>query len=151
MNIAKRKDRASANTALDFSRAFSGFLDGFFSHEPAAGGFEFSEWNPKADIVEKEKEYVIAADIPGADEKGLSVEITDGVLTIRGERKYEHEDKGEGYSRIERSYGSFTRSFQLPDSVEADKIAASYDKGVLTVKVPKGKEKERKKIDVKVG
>ncbi len=151
MNITRRKGSVPANRTPSFYNDFSSMLDGFFSGEPFIKDLQFSEWNPKADIVEKDKEYVIQADIPGANEKDLNVEVVDGILTVTGERKYEHEDTKNGYTSIERSYGSFTRSFELPENAEVDKITAGYDKGVLTVKIPKSKAKETKKIGIKVG
>ena len=101
--------------------------------------------------MENEKGYEITADLPGMDEKNIEVKVTDGVLTMKGERREEMEEKKKDYYLQERSYGSFQRSFELPDSVDADKIEANFKKGVLTVKLPKKVEAQKpaKKIEVK--
>ena len=106
---------------------------------------------PAVDVVESEKGYEITADLPGMDEKNIEVKVTDGVLTMKGERREEMEEKKKDYYLQERSYGSFQRSFELPDSVDADKIEANFKKGVLTVKLPKKVEAQKpaKKIEVK--
>ncbi len=106
---------------------------------------------PAVDVVESEKAYEITADLPGMDEKNIEVKVTDGVLTMKGERQEEKEEKKKDYYLQERSFGSFQRSFELPDSVDADKIEASFKKGVLTVKLPKKAEAQKpaKKIEVK--
>jgi len=107
---------------------------------------------PAVDVVESEKGYEITADLPGMDEKNIEVKVTDGVLTMKGERQEEKEEKKTGYYLQERSFGSFQRSFEMPESVDADKIEASFKKGVLTVKLPKKAEAQKpaKKIEVKV-
>ncbi len=106
---------------------------------------------PAVDVVESEKAYEITADLPGMDEKNIEVKVTDGVLTMKGERQEEKEEKKKDYYLQERSFGSFQRSFELPDSVDAEKIEASFKKGVLTVKLPKKAEAQKpaKKIEVK--
>jgi|SRR6516164_1025343 len=106
---------------------------------------------PAVDVLENEKGYEITADLPGMDEKNIEVKVTDGVLTMKGERREEMEEKKKDYYLQERSYGSFQRSFELPDSVDADKIEANFKKGVLTVKLPKKVEAQKpaKKIEVK--
>ena len=107
---------------------------------------------PAVDVVESEKGYEITADLPGMDEKNIEVKVIDGVLTMKGERQEEKEEKKTGYYLQERSLGSFQRSFEMPESVDADKIEASFKKGVLTVKLPKkaDAQKSAKKIEVKV-
>ena len=104
---------------------------------------------PAFDITESEKEYKVVAELPGMDEKELDVTFTDGILTVKGEKKQETEDKGETYHRIERRYGSFQRSFRIPDHVQADKIEATYKDGVLKLMIPKSEESEVKKIEIK--
>jgi HSP20 family protein len=106
---------------------------------------------PAVDVAEKDKEYEITAELPGLDEKNIEVKIANGVLTIRGEKKEEKEEKQKDYHLSERSYGSFMRSFQLPEGVDEGKIAASFVKGVLTVKVPKSTQalKKEKTINIK--
>ena len=106
---------------------------------------------PAVDVVESDKGYEITADLPGMDEKNIEVKVTDGVLSIKGERQEEKEEKKKDYFLQERSYGSFQRSFELPESIDADKIEASFKKGVLTLKLPKKAEAQKpaKKIEVK--
>jgi HSP20 family protein len=106
---------------------------------------------PAVDVIESEKGYEITADLPGMDEKNIEVKVSDGVLTMKGERQEEKEEKKKDYYLQERSFGSFQRSFELPESVDADKIEASFKKGVLTVKLPKKPEAQKpaKKIEVK--
>ncbi len=106
---------------------------------------------PAVDVVETEKAYEVAADLPGMDEKNIEVKVADGVLTIKGEKQQEREEKKKDYYLQERSFGSYQRSFELPDGVDADKIEASFKKGVLTVTLPKKPEaqKSTKKIEVK--
>ena len=106
---------------------------------------------PPADVSETDNAYEITAELPGMDEKNVEVKVANGVLTIRGEKQDEKEEKKKGYHMRERSYGSFERSFQVPDGVDADKIEANFKKGVLTVILPKSAEaqKAEKKITVK--
>jgi HSP20 family protein len=106
---------------------------------------------PVVDVVEKEKEYQISAELPGLDEKDVEVSVADDMLTIKGEKKEEKEEKAKNYYLSERRYGAFQRSFQLPAGVDAEKIEASFQKGVLTVILPKTPEaqKKEKKIAIK--
>jgi HSP20 family protein len=106
---------------------------------------------PAVDIVEKDNAYEVTADLPGIDEKNIEVKLSDGSLTIRGEKKEEKEEKKKDYYLHERHFGSFERSFRLPETVDTDKIEASFKKGVLTVTLPKKLEAQKpaKKIDVK--
>jgi len=104
---------------------------------------------PVIDISETEKEYVITGEIPGIDTKDLDVTLTDGILTIKGEKKQENEEQEENYHRIERRYGSFERSFRIPEKVKTDKLNATYKDGVFKLSLPKGEVVEAKKIEVK--
>jgi len=106
---------------------------------------------PAMDLVEKDKEYEITAELPGIDEKNVEIKLSNQMLTIKGEKREEKEEKEKDYYLSERRYGSFQRSFQLPEGVDADKIEANFAKGVLTVKLPKTMEaqKAEKKITVK--
>jgi HSP20 family protein len=100
------------------------------------------------DVTETEKEYEVKAELPGMEEKDVEVTLTDGVLTIRGEKKTDHEEKGKGFHMVERSYGSFSRSLELPAGIDPETIKASLEKGVLTVSIPK-KAADVKKVEVK--
>jgi HSP20 family protein len=106
---------------------------------------------PVVDVVEKEKEYQVSAELPGLDEKDIEVSVSDDMLTIKGEKKEEKEEKAKNYYLSERRYGAFQRSFQVPSGVDAEKIEASFQKGVLTVTLPKSPEaqKKEKKITIK--
>jgi HSP20 family protein len=117
-------------------------FDRFFTGWPAL---------PAVDLVEKDDEYRISAELPGLDEKNVEVKLSGGVLTISGEKKDEREEKEKGYSFSERRYGAFKRGFRVPDGVDTDKVSASFAKGVLTVVLPKtaGAKRAEKKIDIK--
>jgi HSP20 family protein len=106
---------------------------------------------PKVDVSETADGYRIEAELPGMDEKDISVTLSDGMLTIKGEKKVEHEEKKKDYYLSERSYGTVQRSFRLPETVDADKISAEFAKGVLTLELPKTKEakSQERKIDIK--
>ena len=106
---------------------------------------------PAVDLVESDKAYEVTAELPGMDEKNIDVKVTDGRLTIKGEKQEEKEEKKKDYYLHERRFGSFERSFELPESVDAEKIEASFKKGVLTVTLPKKAEAQKpaKKIEVK--
>jgi HSP20 family protein len=106
---------------------------------------------PAVDVAEKEKEYEITAELPGMDEKHIDIKLSNGVLTIKGEKKEEKEEREKDYYMSERRYGSFMRSFQVPEGVDESKIEAGFAKGVLTVKLPKTVEaqKSAKKINIK--
>jgi HSP20 family protein len=108
------------------------------------------DWAPRVDIAETDKEFVIKAEIPEVQKEDVKVTVDSGVLTIRGERKQEKEEKGKKFHRIERYYGSFVRSFTLPDNVDEAKIEATFKGGMLNLQIPKIKEAKPKAIEVKV-
>jgi len=109
-----------------------------------------STFIPAVDLVEKDDEYVAKIELPGVSKDEVKITLQDNLLTIRGEKKEEKETKESNYHRIERSYGSFQRSFTLPTSVKNDKVDAQYKDGILTVTLPKAEEAKRKQIEVKV-
>jgi HSP20 family protein len=111
---------------------------------------EDGNWIPAFDITESEKEYKVSAELPGIDVKNLEVSLVEGVLKIKGEKRQESEKKEDNYLRIERSYGSFDRSFRIPNGVEANKIDATYKDGILNLTIPKAKETKTKKIKINV-
>ena len=130
----------------NYNRLFDEFFNEFsFALHP----FNGEGFNPSVDISETDTEIKIAAELPGLDENDIEVSLADNVLTISGEKKAEHEDEGENYHRVERSYGSFKRSVTLSHEVEADKIEATFKNGVLTVVLPKAPEAQTRKISVK--
>jgi HSP20 family protein len=113
-------------------------------------GMEPGEWSPQVDIAETDKEFVIKAEIPEVKKEDVKVTVENGILTIRGERNQETEEKGKKFHRIERHYGSFTRSFTLPDNVDAAHIKASFKDGMLGLQLQKTAEAKPKSIEVKV-
>jgi HSP20 family protein len=124
-----------------------------FDVEPSWRGELTFGNTPAVDIAEGDKEYEITAELPGMEERDIDVKYADGVLTIKGEKKEETEEKRKDYYISERRFGSFQRSFQVPAGIEADKIDASFKNGVLTVTLPKSVEaqKREKKIEIKKG
>jgi HSP20 family protein len=108
------------------------------------------EWTPLADITEDEKEYLIKAELPEMKKEEVKVTVENGVLTISGERKFEKEEKKRKYHRVERGYGTFMRSFTLPDNADATKIKAEFKNGLLTVHLPKTEHAKPKQIEVNV-
>jgi HSP20 family protein len=106
-------------------------------------------WAPTVDMIDQKDEIVVKADLPGLEEKDIEVTVQDGTLMIRGERKEEKEEKKEDYYFAERSYGAFLRSLPLPTGVEAERVKASFRKGVLEIHLPKAKEAKGKKIEIK--
>lgn len=141
-------------------RIFGSFTSGFpslpalrrsFGFEPAFRfDTSFGVTAPAVDVAETEKEFLITAELPGIDEKNLDVTLSNGVLTIKGEKREEKEEKEKNYYLSERRYGSFQRTFQLPDGVDQNKIAANFEKGVLRVTLPKTAEAvtQQKKIPI---
>ncbi len=109
-----------------------------------------SQWTPLVDISEDDKEYLVKAELPELKKDDVKVSVENGELTISGERKSEKEEKGKKFHRIERSYGSFMRSFTLPEAVKADKVTAEFKDGVLSVRLPKDESAKPKTIEVKV-
>ena len=126
----------------EIDRLFEGFTRGF-------AGFPSRDVMPSMDLSETDKEIEITAELPGLEEKDIQLNVADNVLTIRGEKKNEREETKKDYHLVERSYGSFTRTVQLPDGVNPDSIKAVMSKGVLKVTVPKPAPAQTKKIDVK--
>lgn len=136
-------------------RNLSSFQDQFnrlleTTREGQADNSALTSWAPAVDIYENENELVIKADLPDIDEKDLDVRVENNTLTVRGERKFEQQVKEENYLRVERAYGSFSRSFSLPSSVNTEAIKAEYKNGVLTVELPKRAESKPKQVKVNV-
>jgi len=106
---------------------------------------------PAVDVYEDEHNVTLKIEVPGIDEKDIDVRIENNVLTVHGERKFEKDEKEENFRRVERQYGSFTRTFNLPTTVDAEKVSAHYDKGILKVALPKKAEAKPKQIKVSIG
>jgi HSP20 family protein len=107
-------------------------------------------WSPAVDIYETENELVLKADVPDVDAKQVGIQIENGTLTLKGERKFEDQKNGKGFHRIERSYGTFVRAFSLPETVEADKVKADYKNGVLTITLPKKEVAKPRTVNVEI-
>ncbi len=124
----------------------------FFSETPMRRGeaLEWGEWFPEFDLSETKNELIVKAEVPGINPKDVSISLVDNMLTIKGEKKQEKEEKEENYHLLERSYGSFTRSVRLPQEVQSDKITAAYKNGLLKVTLPKSEEAKTKEIKIKV-
>jgi HSP20 family protein len=140
------------NPFVLFRQEMNSLFDNF-SHgldiEP--GWSRLGSFNPKVDVKESDKEIVIAAELPGMEDRDIDISLTKDALTIKGEKKQEKEDKGKDYYRMERSYGSFTRTIPLPAEIYTEKAKAEFKKGVLNISLPKTVKaiKETKKIPVK--
>jgi|SRR5687768_8890736 len=124
-------------------------FNGFFGDSPDAGTAR--RWTPAMDLVETDDHFVLRADLPGLEEGDVSIEFQDGVLTLSGERRSEHEESREGYHRVERAYGHFSRALTLPEGVDADAIEASFDRGVLEVRIPKPAERKPRRVQIGLG
>lgn len=109
-----------------------------------------AEWSPLVDISEDEKEYIVKAEIPEMKKEDIKINVHDDVLSISGERKYEKEEKGKKYHRVERAYGSFMRSFTLPEDADGSRVSAEYKDGVLKLHLPKSEKAKPKAIEIKI-
>jgi HSP20 family protein len=150
--------RDSGNPFAEFhkemNRLFDNFSENMFSLSPIRRDLpEISAAFPKMDVSETDKEFKISAELPGMDEKDIDVSVSNEVLTIKGEKKAEKEEKKPNFYRMERSYGAFQRSVPLPAEVEKDQVKASFKKGVLNIVLPKSEKavKESKKIEINSG
>lgn len=158
--VVVKKSSPSQTGPLEPWRSLRGEMDRMFDRFSRGFGFPSLErfWPsdaeltaPAVDMTEDDKAYKVTAELPGMDEKDIEVAVSGGALVIKGEKKEEKEEKNKNYYLAERSYGSFQRSFSLPEGVDQDKIAANFAKGVLTVTLPKtaDAQKAQKKIEVK--
>ena len=132
----------------EVNRLFNSFFD-----VPATRGNSATlrRWVPAMDLIETDDHFVLRADLPGLSQDDVSIELEDRVLTVAGERKYEHEDRKDGYHRVERAFGSFSRSLTLPEGVDPDAVEASFDRGVLEVRILKPEERKPRKVAINVG
>ncbi|MGD0196764.1 MAG: Hsp20/alpha crystallin family protein [Solirubrobacteraceae bacterium] len=128
----------------DMNRLFNGFFD---APRAANGNARFV---PAMDLVETDEHFVLRADLPGLREEDVKIELEDNVLTVSGERKAEHEDRKEGYYRLERSYGQFARTLTLPEGVGPEGVKASFDRGVLEVEIAKPEQRKPHRVTIGV-
>ena len=131
----------------EMNRLFNTIFDTPVPNETAG----VRRWIPAMDLVETDNDFVLRADLPGVAEGDVNIELEDNVLTVSGERKSEHEERKEGYYRVERASGRFSRSLTLPEGVDADAIKASFEKGVLEIRIPKPEEGKPRKVAFSVG
>lgn len=129
----------------EMNRLFENFFGDTFV-EPFGGA---GEWSPALDVAETEGAFLVRAELPGLDPDNVEITLTGDTLTIKGEKKEEKEEKTKSFHRVERSYGSFQRSVQLPVSVKADAVAATFKNGVLTIELPKVEEAKTKSVKIK--
>jgi HSP20 family protein len=127
----------------EMNRLFNTVFDG-----PAPSGATMRRWMPPMDLVESDDHFVLRADLPGMSEDDVNIELEDSTLTISGERKSEHETKNEGFYRVERATGAFSRSLTLPKGVDPEAVTARFDRGVLEVRVPKPAERKPRRISI---
>jgi HSP20 family protein len=139
--------REISSIQSEMNRLFNSFFD-----TPTTGnGSAARRWLPAMDVVETDDHFVLTADLPGLSEEDVNIEIEENVLTVSGERKAQHEEKREGFVRVERSYGSFRRSLTLPEGVDAEAVSANFDKGVLEIRIPKPEQRMPRKVEIQVG
>jgi HSP20 family protein len=117
----------------------------------AGNGGGLARWIPAMDLVEDGEHFVLRADLPGVSEKDVNVELEDNVLTIKGQRESQHEERKDGYYRIERASGSFSRSLTVPEGIDPESIEAHFENGVLEVRIPKPEERKPRRVAIKVG
>ncbi|MBV8990618.1 MAG: Hsp20/alpha crystallin family protein [Solirubrobacterales bacterium] len=130
----------------EMNRLFNTYFD-----TPHGGPGNGRRWIPAMDLVESGDEFVLRADLPGLSEGDVNIELEDNVLTISGERKTEHEERKGGYYRVERSSGKFSRSLSLPEGVDPEGVNASFENGVLEVRIPKPEQRKPHKVAIKLG
>ena len=131
----------------EMNRLFGSVFDA-----PAPGnGSTLRRWMPAMDLLETDSHFVLRADLPGMSEEDVNIEVEERVLTVSGERKAEHTERKDSYQRIERAFGSFSRSLTLPDGVDPEAVSASFDRGLLEVQIPKPEQRKPRKVSIGVG
>ena len=132
----------------EMNRLFNTFFE---QPAPGRGNGGARRWMPAMDLVETADHYVLRADLPGLSDEDVNVQLEDNMLTISGERKAEHESEQEGYYRLERAFGAFSRSLTLPDGVEPDGVQAHFDRGVLEIRIPKPAQRKPRQVQITLG
>jgi HSP20 family protein len=150
MALIRWEPVAELNTIQsEMNRLFNTYFDQ--PNQAGRGNGTTRRWLPPMDLVETTDHYVLRADLPGLSDDDVNVEFQDNVLTLSGERAAEHEERQEGYYRLERAFGAFSRSLTLPDGVDPDAIEAHFDRGVLEIRVPKPEQKKPKTVQIALG
>jgi HSP20 family protein len=126
-------------------------FNSLFDTPTVASNGALRRWIPAMDLVETDGEFVLSADLPGLSEQDVDIELENNLLTISGQRTSEHEERRPGFHRVERSSGSFRRSVKLPEGVDPEAVSATFDRGVLEVKVPKPEQHKPRKVQITVG
>ncbi len=139
--------RELSSLQSEMNRLFSTVVD----NPGATAGAPLRRWIPAMDLVEGPDEFVLRADLPGMKQEDVSIEFEDNVLTVSGERKSQHEERGEGFHRVERAFGSFSRTLTLPKGIDPEGIHAGFKDGVLEVRIPKPEERKPRRISIGVG
>lgn len=134
----------------EINRLFNTFFEAPGAPNGGSTG-SLRRWIPAMDLVESDEDFVLRADLPGVSESDVHIELEDNVLTVKGERKSEREERNEGYYRVERASGSFSRSLTLPEGVDPDAVNASFDRGVLEVRIPKPEARKPRRVEIAVG
>jgi HSP20 family protein len=129
----------------EMNRLFDSVFD---APRGGGNGGAMRRWMPAMDLVETEDQFVLRADLPGMSEDDIKIEVEDGTLTVSGERKAEHEERNEGFYRLERASVTFSRSLTLPKGVDAEGVTANFDRGVLEVRVPKPEQRKPRRIEI---
>jgi HSP20 family protein len=144
--------RELSSLQAEMNRVFSSFFD-----SPAPGAANTAgpsgprRWYPAMDLVEGDEHFVLRVDLPGMSEDDVKIEVQNDTLVVSGERKETHEQKREGFYRLERSMGAFARSLSLPEGIDADGVSASFDRGVLEVRIPKPEQRKPRRVEISVG
>jgi len=138
--------------AVRFDDGQSSFHDRFFSRDVWSNDEDISrtDWYPTVDVSENKDEYLLNVDLPGLSKEDIHITFTNGMLKLEGERKKEKEEKERNYHRVERVFGKFCRTFQIPNKVRSEKISADFKDGILSIRLPKTEEVKPKEIEVKV-
>lgn len=132
------------------NRSFSKFLDRFFNESVVSANKSIESFSPQVDVAEDKKEYELSFAVPGMKKSDFNIDLSEGKITISGERKFESKKEDKNYHAVETKYGAFSRSFYLPDNIVEDKVEATYQDGILKVTIPKDEKKElRKTIQIK--
>ena len=143
----KEGERPIVSLQREMNRLFDDFFGRDFFVEPFRG---MGEWRPAMDVAETDNAVLVKTELPGLDAKDVEISLSGDVLTIKGEKKEEKEEKTKSFHRVERHYGSFERAIRLPASVKADKVEATFKNGVLTIELPKTEESKAKSVKIKV-
>ena len=152
MALLRWEPVAELNTLQnEMNRLFNTLVDPSTPTSRSASGGPGPRWMPPMDLVETGEHYVLRADLPGLADDEVNVRFEDNVLTISGERTAEHDDQQDGYYRLERAFGAFSRSLTLPDGVDPDSVHAHLDRGVLEVKIPKPQQKKPRQVQITLG